>query len=312
MRTLDVVGIGSMVVDRVHRSRRILGSDEKGILQDVESSGPVRSHVGGVVLNHLGWAATLGLRTGIFGRQADDEGGRFLRDAMNRFGIERDLLLDGSASSVAEIFVDDQSLIDFVQRAMGYSLTGETTEQCLLLLHGSGSNGKGVLTRTLMRVLGDYAWNVPFTTMQLREHSGIPNDLASLVGRRFVIASELNDGAQLNEARVKALTGCDSVPARFLHAEFFTFEPVAKFWLSVNHKPIVRDDSYGFWRRIRLIPFLRQFPKNDTLEPALRAEASGVLAWAIRGCLQWQTLGGLAPPSVVTEATAEYARESDP
>ena len=94
MRTLDVVGIGSMVVDRVHRSRRILGSDEKGILRDVESSGPVRSRVGGVVLNHLGWAATLGLHTGIFGRQADDEGGRFLRDAMDRFGIERDLLLD--------------------------------------------------------------------------------------------------------------------------------------------------------------------------------------------------------------------------
>ncbi|MEE8475222.1 MAG: PfkB family carbohydrate kinase [Myxococcota bacterium] len=108
MRTLDVVGIGSMVVDRVHRSRRILGSDEKGILRDVENSGPVRSYVGGVVLNHLGWAAMLGLHTGIFGRQADDEGGRFLRDAMDRFGIERDLLLDGSASSVAEIFVDDQ------------------------------------------------------------------------------------------------------------------------------------------------------------------------------------------------------------
>lgn len=108
MRTLDVVGIGSMVVDRVHRSRRILGSDEKGILRDVESSGPVWSRVGGVVLNHLGWAATMGLHTGIFGRQADDEGGRFLRDTMDRFGIERDLLLDGSASSVAEIFVDDQ------------------------------------------------------------------------------------------------------------------------------------------------------------------------------------------------------------
>ncbi len=107
MRPLDAAGIGSMVVDRVHRAPRILGSDEKGILRDVGRGAPVQTYVGGVVLNHLGWAATLGLRTGIFGRQADDEGGRFLRAAMDRFGIERDLVLDGSASSVAEIFVDD-------------------------------------------------------------------------------------------------------------------------------------------------------------------------------------------------------------
>ena len=104
---LDVVGIGSMVVDRVHRAPRILGSEEKGILRDVEGEGPVRRFVGGVVLNHLGWAAALGLRAGIFGRQAQDEGGRFLREAMDRFGLERHLDLTGSATSVAEIFVDD-------------------------------------------------------------------------------------------------------------------------------------------------------------------------------------------------------------
>ncbi len=96
-----------MAVDRVHRTPRLLGIDEKGILRDVENGGPVRLCVGGVVLNHLGWAAVLGLRTGIFGKQADDEGGRFLRSAMDRIGIERDIVLDGSASSVAEIFVDD-------------------------------------------------------------------------------------------------------------------------------------------------------------------------------------------------------------
>jgi arabinose-5-phosphate isomerase len=104
---LDAVGIGSMVVDRMHRAPRILAGDEKGILRDVEGGGPVQSYVGGVVLNHLGWAAALGLRTGIFGRQAADAGGRFLRGAMDRLGIERDIVLDGSASSVAEIFVDD-------------------------------------------------------------------------------------------------------------------------------------------------------------------------------------------------------------
>jgi arabinose-5-phosphate isomerase len=105
---LDVAGIGSMVVDRVHRTARILGPDEKGLLADVAGAGPVRSFVGGVVLNHLGWAACLGLRAAIFGRQADDANGRFLRAAMDRLGIERDLMLEGSATSVAEIFVDDR------------------------------------------------------------------------------------------------------------------------------------------------------------------------------------------------------------
>jgi len=104
---LDVVGIGSMVVDRVHRAPRILGADEKTILRELQGGGPMRAFTGGVVLNHLGWAAALGLRTGIFGRQADDENGRFLRAAMDRSGIERDIALDGSASSFAEIFVDD-------------------------------------------------------------------------------------------------------------------------------------------------------------------------------------------------------------
>jgi arabinose-5-phosphate isomerase len=104
---LDVVGIGSMVVDRVHRTPRILRPDEKAILRALAGAGPVRSFTGGVVLNHLGWAAALGLRAGIFGRQADDENGRFLRAAMERAGIERDIVLDGSASSFAEIFVDD-------------------------------------------------------------------------------------------------------------------------------------------------------------------------------------------------------------
>ena len=104
---LDVAGIGSMVVDRVHRAPRILGGDEKAILRPLAAGGPVAIHAGGVVLNHLGWAAVLGLRAGIFGRQADDENGRFLRAAMDRLGIERDLVLEGSATSVAEIFVDD-------------------------------------------------------------------------------------------------------------------------------------------------------------------------------------------------------------
>lgn len=213
---------------------------------------------------------------------------------------------------VAEVFgCDQQELISFVERAVGYSLAGDTSEQCLFLLYGSGSNGKGTFANTLKRVLGDYAWNMPFTTIESKDRTSIPNDLAALVARRFVTASETNDGTRLNEARVKTLTGCDPITARFLHGEFFTFEPAAKFWLSVNHKPIVRDDSYGFWRRIRLIPFTRTFSVNAMLGEELRAEAKGILAWAVRGCLAWQDLG-LQAPAVVLDATREYEQDSDP
>ena len=120
--SLDLVGIGSMVVDRVHRAPRLLGAEEKVILRDVGDTGPVRRHVGGVVLNHLGWAAILGLRVGIFGRQARDADGHFLRAAMDQLGIERDIALDGSASSLAEIFVDDAG-----ERAI-YMAPGATSE----------------------------------------------------------------------------------------------------------------------------------------------------------------------------------------
>lgn len=212
---------------------------------------------------------------------------------------------------IAEIFATNTELIDFVHRAVGCSLTGDVTEQCLFLLYGTGSNGKGTFANRLKRVLGDYSWNMPFATIEMRDRTAIPNDVAALLGRRFVIASETNDGDRMNEARVKALTGCDPVTARFLHGEFFTFEPVAKFWLSVNHKPIVRDDSFGFWRRLRLIPFSETFPVNPTLGEALAAEEAGILAWATRGCLAWQA-HGLQAPAIVTDATREYERDSDP
>lgn len=212
---------------------------------------------------------------------------------------------------VHEVSGGDAEVITYLQRAIGYALTGLTTEQCLWLLFGTGANGKGTLLNTLMWILGDYAYNMPFSTIEQHQRSSIPNDVAALMGRRFVVASETNDGTRLNEARVKALTGCDPITARFLHSEFFTFEPVAKIWLAVNHKPVVRDDSHGFWRRIRLVPFTQQFAMNPALADELRAEGLGILAWAVRGCLAWQ-VEGLQPPSTVCNATREYEEDSDP
>jgi putative DNA primase/helicase len=211
---------------------------------------------------------------------------------------------------VSEVFGGDVELAAFIQRAVGYSITGDTTEQCLFLLHGSGANGKSTFLSTLHQVLGDYSAVTPFSTFELKGRASIPNDVAQLVGRRFVMASEVQPGAQLNEARVKALTGGDPMTARFLHGEFFTFEPVAKFWLGLNHVPNVSDESFGFWRRVRLVPFLQRFEIDKQLASELRSEASGILHWAVTGCLAWQQRG-LSAPAAIADATRELRSEMD-
>lgn len=210
---------------------------------------------------------------------------------------------------VDEVFAGDRELIDYIQRAAGYSLTGETSEQCHFICWGSGWNGK----TTFQRVMGDYGANTPFSTLEMSARSQISNDLAALNGRRLVIASELNEAVRLNEARLKMLAGEDPVTARFLYGELFTFIPVAKFWLSVNHKPIVNDDSTGFWRKVHLIPFTQSFEgrADKNLKETLRAEYPGILAWMVQGCLAWQS-SGLSKPAAVSNATAAYRTESDP
>ena len=214
-----------------------------------------------------------------------------------------------------EIFAGRAELIDWVQRFVGYSMTGRVIEQILAVLHGSGANGKSTFLRVLSAVLGNYAWNMPFTTIELRQRASIPNDLAALQGRRFVTASETNDGVRLNESRIKTLTGSDTVTARRLYGEHFEFQPTAKFWLAVNHKPTVHDDSHGFWRRLRLIPFTQTFDGaacDGELEGTLLAEAPGILNWAIAGCLAWQAHGLDPAPEIVLAATNEYQADSDP
>ena len=169
------------------------------------------------------------------------------------------------------------------------------------------------LMNTIGWLLGDYADDLPFSALEMHDRSGIPNDIAKIVGKRLVTSSETGETRRLNEARVKAITGRDPVTARFLHQEFFTFQPVAKFWLATNAKPLVRDTSVGFWRRIHLIPFTRSFASRPDLQlkDKLRDEAAGILQRAIAGCLEWQRQG-LNPPAVVRNATAEYRNDSMP
>jgi putative DNA primase/helicase len=213
---------------------------------------------------------------------------------------------------LAEV-VGEQEDVDHIQRAVGYSLTGLTSEQAVFVLLGGGANGKSTFLDILRIVGGSYAFNMPFSTIEVNARSAIPNDLADLDGHRIVTASETAEGSRLNEARLKALTGGDPVTARHLFGEFFTFRPRGKFWLAVNHRPRVNDLSVAFWRRLRLIPFSRQFTENPDRDLAekLKREAAGILTWAVRGCLEWQRRGLAAPVSVL-DATADYRRESDP
>jgi putative DNA primase/helicase len=211
------------------------------------------------------------------------------------------------------IAAGDQELIDFKQRAYGYSLTGDTREHVLFIAYGGGANGKGTEAETIREVLGEYAQSTPFDTFTIRSSDTIRNDIARLVGSRLVSASEGDAGKRLAESLVKQLTGGDTVAARFLHQEFFEFRPQFKLWLATNHKPVIRGTDKGIWRRIRLLPYNVTIPdeqQDGQLPVKLRGEHSGVLNWLLEGCLAWQRIG-LKNAGAVKDATASYREESD-
>jgi P4 family phage/plasmid primase-like protien len=204
-------------------------------------------------------------------------------------------------------------VIAFLKRAIGYSLTGDTSEQVLFLLYGLGANGKSTLLEILRALLGDYGAQAEFSTFLEKKSDAVRNDLADLFGARFVAAVEVEGGRRLAEALVKTLTGSDAIKARFLFQEYFTFQPSFKLWLAANSKPVIRGQDHAIWRRIRLIPFEIQIPEAEQdrqLGQKLRAELPGILRWAVEGCLEWQE-HGLGIPEEVRKATADYQAEMD-
>lgn len=208
----------------------------------------------------------------------------------------------------------DPEVRAFLQRAIGYSLTGSTSEQVMFLAEGRGANGKSVVVETLMALLGGYAQKAPSDLLMARPTgSDLSNDLARLRGIRFTAAVETDEGRRLAEAKVKELTGGDTIAARFLHKEFFEFRPVCKVWLVTNHRPQIKGTDDGIWRRLLTIPFTEYIApaeRDKTLANRLRAELPGILAWAVRGCLDWQRQG-LNPPPAVTGAVQQYRQEQD-
>ena len=216
---------------------------------------------------------------------------------------------------LGEIFNFDADLIKYIQKAVGYSLTGLTSEQCAFFCFGNGSNGKSTFLDVISDILGDYAVNIQPETIMVKHGGGggANSDIARLKGARFVTTVEPNEGLRLNEGLIKQLTGGDLVTARRLYGNEFEFRPEFKLWMSTNHKPIIRGTDLGIWRRIHLIPFTVQIPeekKDKNLKLKLKQEYTGILHWAVNGCLAWQR-EGLNIPDTVKDALAEYRNEMD-
>lgn len=204
-------------------------------------------------------------------------------------------------------------LYQYLMRAVGYLLTGSTAEQVMHFLYGLGENGKSVFCEIIRELLGDYAIVSSPQLIMDRKHAGIPNDVARLRGIRVALMNETSQGSSFDEAKLKDLTGSDSLTGRFLHAEYFDFAPTHKLIVRGNHKPSISGTDEGIWRRLRLIPFVVQIPKSEQdkdLTMKLRAELPGILAWAVKGCLAWQH-DGLMPPAVILDAVQRYRSESD-
>jgi len=207
----------------------------------------------------------------------------------------------------------DEELHAYLRRLAGYLLTGVTTEQTFHFLYGDGANGKSVFCEVIALLLSEYAMIGQPQMIMTRRHSGVPNDIARLKGMRAVLMNETSHDSRFDEARLKDLTGTDSLTGRFLNREFFDFVPSHKLLLRGNHKPTIVGTDKGIWRRLHLVPYTVSIPEEEQdrhLLDKLRAELPGVLRWAVNGCLEWQ-LDGLAPPSVITHAVDQYRQESD-
>jgi putative DNA primase/helicase len=212
------------------------------------------------------------------------------------------------------IMAEKPEMVRFLQRCFGMSLSGVVREHVLLIVYGTGSNGKSLFINTAMDVLGtDYAMKAPMDLLVVKKNDAHPTERADLFGKRMVACIESEDGGRLAEALVKELTGGDSIRARRMRENFFEFKPSHHVWMSTNHRLIVRGTDHGIWRRLRMLPFTVTIADEDqdaALPEKLRAEFSGILNWAVLGCLDWQHQGLLEPPDVMT-ATEGYRSEMD-
>jgi putative DNA primase/helicase len=228
--------------------------------------------------------------------------------------------------TLSEIFGGNQELVDFFRRLCGLAIIGEHIESNLVILYGPhGRNGKSLITEVIRWVLGSFAFPIPSEIMtdqgKTRNSSGPSPDIMLLKGLRLAFGSETKQQDKLDVNQIKWLTGGDTLVARGLQKDFTSFEPSHTLFLLTNHKPHAPADDHAFWERVLLIPFEMSFVDREpqaenerrqdkNLKKKLRNEASGILAWLVRGCLEYQTKG-LQPPQIVKQATTEYRKDED-
>lgn len=213
-----------------------------------------------------------------------------------------------------EIFLGDKELIEYIQKLLGYSLSGNISEQILVVFFGNGNNGKSLFSEIIREVFGDYAANMDIKSLMVRSNNTGSSDIARLKGKRFVSTSENNEGSRLDEGLVKQLTGGDTVTARRLYEEEFEFIPQCTICMSTNHKPIIRGTDDGIWRRIVLIPFKYTIPQDKidkNLKSKLMEELPGILNWILEGSKKYIKYG-LELPKVCAQEIDEYKLEMDP
>ena len=212
-----------------------------------------------------------------------------------------------------EIFLDNDALVKFVQRTVGYSLTGRIEEQCLFIFNGDGANGKSTLVNTITKLLGGYSKTAPEQTLLANQRTGVGDDLAYLQGARFISVSEIDEGQALAEAKVKRITGGDEIAGRALYSFYGSLNIVGKIVIATNNLPKINGRDHGIYRRLQIVPFQRRFEAHEqdkTFADKLEAELSGILNWALRGCLNWQEQG-LNPPQIVKDQLDHYQQDMD-
>lgn len=225
------------------------------------------------------------------------------------FGADDQLWL----SFLAQTF-PQQELVDYMQRLVGYSAVGMVREHLLPFAYGSGGNGKGVFLEAIAAVLGDYATTSPNGFLMATNYAPHTTEIARLAGKRMVLCSEVNESDRFDEAKVKQLAGGDTLTARFMRQDDFTFTPTHQLWLMGNHRPAIESGGRSFFRRLRLIPFTHEVPDEHRIEDLqgilAREHGPAVLAWIARGATDYAN-GGLREPEDVKEATEDYAHSVD-
>jgi len=212
-----------------------------------------------------------------------------------------------------KVMAGNARMIGFLQKAIGWALTGDMREQVMFILFGTGANGKSTFLNVIMELFGNYAKSTQPDSFVKKHGNGISNDIARLCGTRFVMTCEIDEGQHLSETLIKQITGQDKLTARFLYGEFFEFLPTFKVFMATNQSPEIRGNDYGIWRRIKIIPFpvMISYEERDfNLMDKLRTEYAGILNWMIEGCLLWQK-EGLGEPDEMRTAITEYRDDMD-